>query len=148
MTLLTFTIPGKPQGAQRHRTKRIGSYIRMHPTHAHEAAETRIRDIAAIANRSVGWKRDMPVRLVIETFHRRPERMAKARKWWGTAQAPYVGKPDADNIAKLVMDACTKAPLWTDDTVVAELVVVRRWVEVGADGVQGEERTVVRVEGV
>jgi Holliday junction resolvase RusA-like endonuclease len=40
---------------------------------------------------------------------------------------PYVGKPDADNVAKLVLDAIVRAGMLDDDTQVSDLHVSRRW---------------------
>lgn len=36
-------------------------------------------------------------------------------------------KPDADNYAKAVLDACTQAGVWDDDCQVAHLTVRKRW---------------------
>jgi Holliday junction resolvase RusA-like endonuclease len=36
-------------------------------------------------------------------------------------------KPDADNYAKSILDACTDAGLWGDDTQVVNLEVFKRW---------------------
>lgn len=144
---LTFEVPGKPQGARRHRVSKRGTFAHMHHSDEHLAAEDRIARIAHAADVD-GVVRTMPLRLVIKTYHRRPQSMAKARKHWNTPEAPFVGKPDADNVAKLVMDALTQARCWADDTVVAQLEVRRWWVAVDEHGVQGPERTVVRVEAL
>ena len=51
--------------------------------------------------------------------------------------APYyfTPKPDADNLAKAVMDALTQVGLWRDDSLVCKLTVVKRYESV--DGASG-----------
>jgi Holliday junction resolvase RusA-like endonuclease len=44
----------------------------------------------------------------------------------------HVGKPDADNLAKLVLDQITRSGrIWRDDSQVVRLVVEKRWALVG-----------------
>jgi Holliday junction resolvase RusA-like endonuclease len=38
-------------------------------------------------------------------------------------------KPDVDNYAKGILDAMTKAGVWTDDSLVSDLIVSKRWGE-------------------
>lgn len=149
MPLLTFTVPGPPQGAQRHRVQVRGGRAHIHRTDNHIAYEERIAMLAMHAASKAGLSTiATAVRVVIETWHRRPQSASKARKWWGTAAYPFVGRPDSDNCAKLALDACTKARVWTDDTVVAQLEVRRWWVAVDEHGDQDGERTTVTVEGL
>ena len=47
----------------------------------------------------------------------------------------HLQKPDADNLAKLVLDVITKLQrCWMDDDQVVRLVVEKRWEEVGYSG--------------
>jgi Holliday junction resolvase RusA-like endonuclease len=64
------------------------------------------------------------VRLELDVVVARPQSLRRrkdprGRMWCAT-------KPDADNAAKLMMDAIVKAGVLTDDTRVVELVV-RKW---------------------
>ena len=43
----------------------------------------------------------------------------------------HVSKPDADNLAKAVLDALTTVGVWRDDAQVAELVIVKRYANPG-----------------
>ena len=43
----------------------------------------------------------------------------------------HLAKPDVDNLAKAVMDACTAMRVWEDDDQVTRLVVIRRWADPG-----------------
>lgn len=141
--LLAIAIPGKPQGARRHRTGQRGGHTAMYRDPEQIAAEDHI----VWLTRWEGPPLDEPVRLVIETRHRRPKSMC-TRRYRSDGERPFAGKPDADNVAKLVMDALTRAGVWVDDTVVAQLEVRRWWVGVDREGVQAAERTTVRVEGL
>jgi Holliday junction resolvase RusA-like endonuclease len=86
-----------------------------------------------------------PVGVEVTTWHPRP--LAARRKRDRCASPSlFVGKPDADNVAKLVLDALTRAGVWRDDTQVAGLVVWR-WrlpLDERSEHV-GQERTEVRV---
>jgi Holliday junction resolvase RusA-like endonuclease len=115
----------------------------MHHDDGHLAAEDRITRIAASSWHEL--KLDEAVAVEIATWHRRPQTM-KRKKDAGDGARFFVGKPDADNIAKLVLDALTKAGIWTDDTRVADLVVRRRYLPLDERSIEvGVERTEVRV---
>jgi Holliday junction resolvase RusA-like endonuclease len=142
--LLVMTAHGKPKGAQRHRAFRRGAHLVMAHAPDHLDAEERIRRTAAEA-----WQGrqpiDVPVVVEIGTWHARPKALCRKRDH-GARPSPYMGKPDADNVAKLVMDALTKAGVWTDDTRVADLVVRRRYLGLDEAGLpEGVERVEVVV---
>lgn len=48
-----------------------------------------------------------------------------------TAPTWHTAKPDADNAAKAVLDACTQLGLWQDDAQVVALVVTKRYADAG-----------------
>jgi Holliday junction resolvase RusA-like endonuclease len=142
--LLDIIVPGTPKGAKRHRVSLRGSRPVMHHDDGHLAAEDRITRIAWSA-----WggqpKLDEPLVVEITTWHRRPDRLKRKRDANDGARL-YIGKPDADNVAKLVMDAITQAGVWKDDTRVADLVVRRRYLPLDERSIEvGVERTEVRV---
>lgn len=121
--LLVLRIPGKPKGAARPRFVRLGNgHVRTHMPSAHVEAETS----AMLLLQSV-WGRDPlnhPVGLTIDVVLARPKSLC--RKVDPPGRIRCTSKPDADNAAKLYMDALTKAGVLIDDTRVAELVV-RKW---------------------
>lgn len=143
--VLAFAVLGPPQGARRHRTAVRGRLAVQYHDDEHVRSE---QEIAQMARLCWGDRRalDQPVRVELECWHRRPGRLLTARRWRGDLRRPYVGKPDADNVAKLYLDALTKAGVWVDDTRVHELVVRRWYLPVGQDGVEvGVPRVEVRL---
>ena len=68
---------------------------------------------------------DEPVRVNVTLVAARPQRLRRRRDPDGRIPRA-VGKPDADNAAKLVMDALVKAMVLRDDTLVCVLHV-ERW---------------------
>lgn len=140
---LAFVVYGTPQGAARHRSTKTG---RQYKQDSHVEAEERVRRAAAEA-----WAGrpplDVPVRVEITTWHARPGRLRTAKRWANDGTRPYVGKPDADNVAKLILDGMTKAGVWVDDTRVAELLVRRMYLPLDAERLPvGVERVGVVVE--
>lgn len=150
---LELVVPGKPYGARRPNVVRRGDrHFAVNPD-SHVEHEERIRIAAEAAQGGPlgAWVTiEGPVRVQIETWHHRPARLKRAADRGaylrtGSSTA-YTGKPDADNVAKLVMDALTRAGTWRDDTQVSDLSVRRRYLDLGLDGVEiGIERTEVRV---
>lgn len=135
---------GPPQGARRHRAARRGDRIVTFHSDEHRTAEERLRNAAAAQ-----WAKrpplDSAVTVRIETWHDRPQRLQRKRDR-NTGPQRFTGKPDADNIAKLVLDALTLAGVWRDDTLVSDLVVERRYLPLDADGRHvGMTRTAVYV---
>lgn len=148
MRSLTFVVPGPPRGAQRHR---VGQGRRMYHTAEHMQAEAQITALACVAQAKSGglrrWMLDGPVQLTLTAWFRRPERLRR-KKDRGNELLRYTGKPDADNLSKVYMDALTKAGVWTDDTMVAELIVRRWYLPLDAAGQDvGDERVEVDIAG-
>jgi Holliday junction resolvase RusA-like endonuclease len=67
-----------------------------------------------------------PVELRIECLFAMPVSWSKAKraKHFGK---PHTQKPDADNVAKAVMDGLTAAGVWPDDAVVWSLTISKVW---------------------
>ena len=49
------------------------------------------------------------------------------RKADPTIPLPKYSRPDVDNLAKLILDCCTQANLWSDDDLISRLVVRDWW---------------------
>lgn len=68
-----------------------------------------------------------PLAVEIEAVHARPRSCPKGHKpWWGPGRVFKATRPDADNIAKAVLDALDAAGWLADDGQVVDLRV-RQW---------------------
>jgi len=138
-----FTIPGTPQGKGRPRFDGRGAFVRVHTSGDDIKREKEIRRIAreviAGTHEYEGYLPTvLPVRVTIEaTFEVTPS-WTKKRKDEALQGVYHVTKPDADNIAKSVLDGLLAGPkskrdpdpkpwLIVDDTQVAELLVRKRY---------------------
>lgn len=132
-----FLIPGEPKGKGR---PRFSPYSpRPHtpePTRRYEEA-TRLLYLAATDARN----RLHPgaIRVAIEAVHTIPKSWSKAKRRAALAGAvrPKV-KPDADNISKIVLDALNGVA-YTDDKMIVELFVRKRYGECGHVAVRIED---------
>ena len=134
MSALSFTVPGVIRGKQRAGRKRLadGSVMSFNPRLT-ASNERLIRDYAVIQMR-----RRTPfegaMRLTISIFKVPPKSWSAKRR----REAKYAtGKPDIDNVVKLIGDALNKIT-WLDDSQISDLVVARRYGEV--------ERTCIEIE--
>lgn len=114
----TFTIYGEPEGKPR---PRLGGRFIYSP----RTKWDRSCEIAAVTHRPREKYEGAVYLRVILIF---PRAKSLSRKlFWKTS------RPDADNTAKSVMDAMTKARWWTDDAQVAHLIITKRYTQPGEE---------------
>ena len=132
-------VPGQPAGMPRARAVRTKFGVR-HYTPKGAGSDFRERVAKAVANkpRLMG-----PVILTIWATFEIPNSWPKAKRWQYLSE-PHTQKPDADNVAKAVMDGMRH--LWSDDCVVWNLRVIKAWgvsprctIVVESEGKHGEE---------
>ena len=116
-----LVIPGDPVGKARPRMTRTGHVYTPSKTRSYEA---HIQDL---------WRRRIdatlptgqPVRVLIEAFFAVPKSVSKKRR--ATMEgAPYTHKPDADNVAKAVLDALNGVA-FEDDSRICDLRATKRY---------------------
>ena len=135
---LSFTIPGPIRGKQRAGRMRLpGGGVRSFNPPQTVSNEKLIRDYACIQMRGrspfVG-----PIRISIFVFKIPPSSWSAKKKEF----AQYAtGKPDADNVAKLVLD-CLQKVVFGSDAQVSDLIVNRRY-----DPVERTHIEIVALEG-
>lgn len=124
--MIHVTIPGLPHGQGRPRAVRRGAFVGVHErpedSNWKHYAQAHYRE--AMAGRA---PYECAVHVSIFAVWPQPKATRKAERGFRIWR---VGKPDADNLAKAVLDA-GNGVLWLDDAQVAELIVRR---VVGAQG--------------
>lgn len=120
---ISFTVPGPIRGKQRAgRMVLPGGKVRSFNPRQTARNEMLIRDYASLQMRG-RTPFTGAMSLCIRLYKPHPVSWSKKRvrtSFWIT------GKPDCDNIAKLVADALNKI-VWHDDAQIADLTVTRRF---------------------
>lgn len=122
-----FTVPGPPVGKGRPRFTRIGQHVRTYTPTATTEYE---RTVAQYARLAMGDPADFPagpVSVAIWAIAARPQRLCRKADPDGLLWRQ--AKPDADNVAKAVLDALSP---WFADERVGMLTVRSLYAERGA----------------
>lgn len=114
--MISVTIPLAPKGKGSVRTAANG--IAYMPKATRQWMRDASRHIQAASD---GRHLEGPLGMEIQAVFRRPKALSRAKDFDGYLR--HHKRPDADNIAKMVLDACTKAGLWVDDSQVCSLTV-------------------------
>ena len=124
--MLTFPVPGQPQGKGRPRVGKIGTHARLFTPAKTVAYEGLVAHAAqvAMAGRSplqsaVGCKVFIDCQVPASWSHKK-QRMAVA------GEILPESKPDADNVVKAIFDGLNGV-LWRDDVLVVDLRVRKRY---------------------
>lgn len=129
-----FFAPGEPKGQPRARACIRGKRAGVYDPGTADAWKHAVAD----AWRSQVAREDAPhvapfetaVQLKLTFYLRRPKGHYRANgEVKPSAPRHHTGKPDIDNLAKAVMDVLTRLGAWTDDALVCNLHVVRRWAD-------------------
>lgn len=136
---VSFYVAGEPKGQPRPRAfaRKMGNGKFVARVFEAGTAEAWKGAIAAVAERNKPTTPfEGPVSLRLRFFLKRPNghyvSSNPARGIKPNAPAMHTGKPDADNLAKAVMDALTQCGwFWRDDAQVALLFVAKNYGNVG-----------------
>lgn len=122
----TFTIPGEPRGQGRPRFARTPQGVRTYTDTDTKGYQNLIRSVASIARvRMI----DGPVSISIVAYFEIPKSASKGRKAEMLAGLTFpLKKPDADNVAKAVLDSLNGIA-FKDDAQVCELSISKRWAD-------------------
>lgn len=125
MKQVVFIVKGEPKGKGRPRFVRSTGRVYTPP-------ETgRYEQLVAMSyqNSARGYKFISPVRVTVKAFHKPPK--GKSKKVVGDMLDGHIlptKKPDADNVAKIILDGLNHIA-WEDDTQVVEMMVIKRYSE-------------------
>lgn len=129
MTVISFVVPGNPQGKGRPRVGRVGNHARMF-TPAKTVAYENLIAMAAAEPMRGRTPLQGPVLLEMAMVHAVPASWSKKRRE-GALQGEIMPtvKCDADNCLKAVCDALNGI-VWRDDTQVVNVMLTKRYGEV------------------
>lgn len=123
--MIQFFVPGEPKSQPRPKAARIGGFIRIYTPSTAKAWKGAVAKAAAPFLRS---KLSGPLALELCFRFARPKsHLKKDGSLTSSAPLYHTKKPDADNLAKAVMDALTDAGLWEDDDQVIRLLVEKHY---------------------
>lgn len=112
---------GTPKGKARPRFTKSG-----HTYTPHTTAEYEKHIASEWHHQNPGWlPLEGPVQVRIFAYFAIPKNASK-KKWQELDGAPCAKKPDADNIAKAVLDGLN-GTAYTDDAQVTDVLVLKRW---------------------
>jgi Holliday junction resolvase RusA-like endonuclease len=138
MSTLTFTVQGEPKGQPRPRAfaRKMGAIhvARFYDSDVADAWKRAVYlGIVQAAIRS-GWQLTQgPVAVELRFAMPRPKSHSGAKGLKPSAPAYHAGKPDVDNLAKLLLDRITRSErIWRDDSQVVSLIV-HKFYAVGAE---------------
>ena len=120
--VLSFVVPGEAVPKGRPRFFIRGGQVRVITPEKTVAYEKRVAAAArAAVNQLGGWAvgQRVPLALEVVSIHERPQRLFRLAD--EGYRAPKTTKPDADNVAKAVMDGLQRARLFQDDSQVAQV---------------------------
>jgi Holliday junction resolvase RusA-like endonuclease len=127
-------IPGDPKGQPRARAfaRKIGAKFvaRMYDSDTADRWKAQVRaGVLGEANAQALWAIEGPFEVVLVFNFQRPKSHFLTSGALGKGRVrEHVQKPDADNLAKLVLDVITRLQrCWKDDDQVVRLVVEKCW---------------------
>ena len=134
MSTLTFQVHGQPKGQPRPRAfaRKMGSIhvARFYDSDVADAWKSAVMlAIMQAAKVGNGWHFTSEAVSVSITFAMpRPKSHSGAKGLKPSAPVAHVGKPDVDNLAKLILDQLTRSGnVWRDDSQVVSLTVHLFW---------------------
>ena len=133
MSTLAFTITGDPKGQPRPRAfaRQMGNVhvARFYDSDVADEWKRAVQIVVLDASIVHKWPLTLgPVAISLCFSLPRPKSHFGAKGLKPSAPVHHSGKPDADNLAKLVMDQITKSGrVWRDDSQVVSLRVEKLW---------------------
>jgi Holliday junction resolvase RusA-like endonuclease len=133
MSTLTFQVTGEPKGQPRPRAfaRKMGAVhvARFYDSDVADEWKRAVQIVVLDASIVHKWPLTLgPVAISMCFSLPRPKSHFGAKGLKASAPVHHSGKPDADNLAKLVMDQITKSgKVWRDDSQVVSLTAHKVW---------------------
>ena len=133
MSTLTFQVTGEPKGQPRPRAfaRKMGNVhvARFYDSDVADAWKSAVQIALLEMATQTRWELTLgPVAVELRFAMPRPKSHFGAKGLKPSAPVHHSGKPDADNLAKLVMDQITKSgKIWRDDSQVVSLTAHKLW---------------------
>lgn len=133
MSTLSFFVRGEPKGQPRPRAfaRKMGAVhvARFYDSDVADGWKRAVYLGVIEAANKAGWQVTTgPVAVTLRFSMPRPKSHFGAKGIKPSAPQAHVGKPDADNLAKLILDQATRTErIWRDDSQVVEMHVVKWW---------------------
>ena len=140
MSTLAFTVTGEPKGQPRPRAfaRKMGAIHVARFYDSDVADEWKRAVMLAIieAARRDKWAVTLhAISVSINFAMPRPKSHSGAKGLKASAPVAHVGKPDVDNLAKLILDQITRSEcVWRDDSQVVSLTVHKFWAVANEQG--------------
>lgn len=123
--LMKKFIPGTPKGQPRPRAFVRGNRAAVYDPGTAEGWKS---EVARAMEPFENAKLEGPFGVSLKFYMPRPKLHIGAKGLKPSApRSLFYKKPDADNLAKAVLDALTSIAVWKDDDAVTDLVVRKRW---------------------
>lgn len=140
LAMVRLTIPGDPPQWRRARVQRTRRGVRHYTDARTMSDEARVA--LAVEGAMVHGPCVVAVVAVYARPARRPERVP-VDAWRTGLRVRHAATPDADNVAKAILDGLTLGGLWVDDRC-ADLAGVERWIAAAGE----QPHTVVTITPV
>ena len=133
MSTLTFQVTGEPKGQPRTRAfaRKMGSVhvARFYDSDVADAWKSAVQIALLEMLKQTSWELTLgPVSVSLNFAMPRPKSHFGAKGLKPSAPVHHVGKPDADNTCKLILDQITRSGcVWRDDSQVVSLTVHKFW---------------------
>ncbi len=125
---ITFDVLGEPKSQPRPKAMRRGSFVHIYTPATAKAWKGLVASAAKPFLSPVPLEGPLTLSLDFR-FIRPKSHFTTTGALTKSARRAHTTKPDADNLAKAVMDALTDAGLWKDDDQIVSLSVTKTYAE-------------------
>lgn len=131
MNPIKFTAHGDPKGQPRPRAFSRGGMTRVYDPGTAEWWKSQIA--VAAREHKPATPMEGPIYVALAFYFQRPKSHSGKNGLKPNAPIYHTGKPDADNLAKAVLDCLTQLHFWGDDAQVCSLEITKTYGQPGCE---------------